>query len=89
MKTQSKTDVLTKGDLDKIANLLDEQFDERLKPFVKEEIDGLKVYVNEGFETVMAGIEGLSAQMAEKEKVERLVKWAKEAGQKIGVRIDI
>lgn len=75
MRTNTaKTDALTDRDLDKIAGLLDERIAPLpTKEFVKEEVKGLKSYVNEGFEAVMAGIEGLSAQMAEKEKVERLV----------------
>jgi hypothetical protein len=75
MKDQSKTDALTDGDLDKIAGLLDKQFDQRIKPFVeelvKDEISGvradmkhmesnLKGYINEGVETVMSGLDNLS-----------------------------
>lgn len=101
MKTQPKIDALSDHDLDKIANLLDSQFDKRLAPLatkvfveeqiegVKDDIAGLKTYMNEGFETVMNGLDDLSKQMAEKEKVERLVKWAKEASKRIGVVIDI
>ena len=90
MPKQSKTDSLTNNDLDKIANLLDNRIAPlATKEFVREEIEGLRNYVHEGFETVMGGIEDLAEQMAEKEKVERLAKWAKEVGEKVGVKIDI
>lgn len=87
MKSPAKTDALSNGDLDKIAGLLDERIAPlATKELVKEEIDGLKTYVNEGFETVMGGLDNLSKQLAEKEKVERLIEWAREAGDKIGVK---
>ncbi len=98
IKQTTKTDSLTTGDLDKIANLLDERLAPvATKEFVQEEIRevktemkemerNLKGYIHEGIETVMAGIEDLSSQLAEKEKVERLVEWAREAGEKIGIK---
>ena len=94
MKTPPKTDALSDHDLDKIADLLDNRIaplttKEFVEDLVKTEVDGLKTYVNEGFEAVMGGIEDLSKQMAEKEKVERLVEWAKKASDKIGIVIDI
>lgn len=93
IKKSTHTGVLTNRDLDKIAGLLDQQFDKRIAPFVKDEIGGsetrVKGYINEGIETVMTGLDDLSKQMADKEKVERLVQWAKKASGKIGVRIEI
>ncbi|MBX4204974.1 MAG: hypothetical protein KW788_02155 [Candidatus Doudnabacteria bacterium] len=90
----TKGGMLTNGDLDKIAGLLDD----RMAPLatkleLKDEITGLeknlKTYMHEGFEAVMAGMDSLSEQLAEKEKVDRLVDWAKEASKKIGVNLDI
>ena len=98
---KDKMDSLTDNDIDKIANLLDNRLAPlATKDFVKEEISGvrsemrgleknLKSYIDEGIETVMEGIDNLSKQLTEKEKFERLAKWAKEVGEKVGVRIDI
>ena|SRR3989338_8324478 len=96
----AKTNSLTEGDLDKIAGLLDRQFDSRFKPFVKEEIIGvedkisglessLKVYIHEGVETIMAGIDNIAEHLAEKDKVERIAKAVKEIGDKVGVKVNI
>jgi len=94
----NKIDVLSDNDIDKIANLLDKTFDNRLAPlatkdFVKEELrqteQNLKDYIDGGIETVMQGIDNITKQLADKEKVDRLAKWAKEVGEKVGVRIDI
>lgn len=103
--TFNKTDSLSQNDIDKIAGLLDKTFTDRLAPlatkdFVKEEIAGvradmggmeqrLKGYIDEGIETVMEGIDNISKQLAEKEKVEKLAQWARVAGEKIGVKLEI
>lgn len=67
----SKTDSLTDRDLDKIANLLDNQLTPLpTKDFVKEEIKGvkselketeksLKKYIDEGVETIIIGIDNI------------------------------
>lgn len=91
MKNESKTDSLTDGDLDKIANLLDNRIaplatKEFVEELVKGEITGLKSYVNEGFEQVMEGMDSLSKQMVEKKQVERLEDWAKVVGDKVGFK---
>ncbi|OGE76045.1 MAG: hypothetical protein A3C85_01845 [Candidatus Doudnabacteria bacterium RIFCSPHIGHO2_02_FULL_48_21] len=96
-----KIDKLSDNDIDKIANLLDDRLALlATKEFVREEIGGvrsemktlennLKTYIDEGIETVMEGIDNLSKQLAEKERVDKIAKWAKEVGEKVGVRIDI
>ncbi len=95
MRTSSaKKGALTSGDLDKIGDLLDNRLAPMAtKEFVQEEIKGLdtslKTYMHEGFDAVMEGMDNLAEELGEKEKVERLVKWAKEASEKIGVKIDI
>lgn len=86
-----KTDSLTTGDLDKIANLLNKQFDQRLAPLatkegLKEVEYNLKAYMHEGFTAVMDGMDKLAERMAEKEKLERIMEWAREAGEKIGIK---
>ena len=60
-----------------------------LRGELKDEISGLKAYVNEGFEAVMQGIESITEKLAEKEKVDHLIGWAKKASKKIGVSFDI
>ncbi len=94
----NKTDSLTPNDLDKIAGLLDNRLAPlATKEFVKEEITAsenrvkteLKSYIDEGVETIMEGIDNISKQLAEKERVDRLEKWAHEAGEKIGVKLEI
>ncbi|OGE81683.1 MAG: hypothetical protein A2720_02080 [Candidatus Doudnabacteria bacterium RIFCSPHIGHO2_01_FULL_46_24] len=64
-----KTDLLTKGDLDKIADLLDAQFERRLEPLaIKEDLKDIKDYMHEGFETVMEGVDNLAKELTEREK---------------------
>lgn len=45
--------------------------------------------MDEGFEAVMQGMDNLAEELAEKEKVEKLVQWAREVGQKVGVKVKI
>lgn len=94
--TGNKTDSLTSNVIDKIADLLDDRLipistKMATKEFVKEEISGvkgemknletsLKQYIDEGVETIMKGIDGITERLAEKEKVERLERWARLAG---------
>jgi hypothetical protein len=82
--TKNKTDALSNGDIERIGNMLDSS----LAPFatktdllatkkeLKEEISGLeislKAFIHEGVETVMEGMDKLSEQLAEKEKVEKM-----------------
>ncbi len=47
---------------------------------------GLKDYMHQGFETVMDGIDSLAEKLAEKEKVERIIEWARIVGDKVGVK---
>lgn len=91
---QSKTDKLSKTDLDNIANLLDQRLDPlATKQNLKESEDRikseLKEYMHEGIETIMEGIERITEMLAEKERVERLEKWAKEVGEKVGIKLDV
>lgn len=93
--TQPKGNLTTK-DLDAIGGLLDKQAavlatKEELKELAsKDDLKNLgtdlKQYINEGIETVTEGINSISEQLAEKEKLEKLVEWAREAGDKIGVK---
>jgi hypothetical protein len=46
----------------------------------------LEDYMHQGFESVMEGMDAISEKLAEKEKVERLVAWAKEVGEKVGIK---
>lgn len=70
-KTDNSNGVLTNGDLDKIANLLDAQFDNRIKPFVKDELNSgllsletkLKKHIDEGVETVMDGMDSIYEEL--------------------------
>ena len=98
MKKTSKTGVLTTDDLDKIAGLLDKQFEMRLEPlattqFVNDKVDSLetslKTYMDGGVEMIMAGMDSLEERVTEKDKVNRLAEWAKRASTKIGIEINI
>lgn len=52
----------------------------------KEDLADLKSYMHEGFESVMEGMDALAAKLTEKEKFDRLVEWAREVGEKVGVK---
>jgi Tfp pilus assembly pilus retraction ATPase PilT len=82
----SKQDLQALGDLfDKQTEVLATKADIK-NLATKDEMKDLKEYIDQGVETIMTGIDGLSEQLAEKEKVERLIEWAREAGDKIGVK---
>lgn len=97
--TQNKTEVLTDGDIEKIGNLLDnrlaplgkKQDDMALVMATKEDLrnteESLKAYIHEGIESVMDGMDKLSEQLAEKERVDKLEKWTRQIAQKIGVNL--
>lgn len=99
---QDKTDSLTVNDIDKIADLLDnrlaplatkelvEEKVEKLatKEDLKQTEQRLKDYMHEGVETVMDGIDNITERLAEKEKVERPERWARMAGEKIGIKLE-
>lgn len=82
---------LTNQDLQALGDLMGGLLDKQNAVLAsKEDLKDLKVelkdYIHEGIETVMEGIDGLAEKLAEKEKVERLIEWAREAGDKIGVK---
>lgn len=100
---KNKTDVLSNGDIEKIGSLLDNAFDSRLSPLEKKVDDmtqvmvtkddlkntklELKDYINEGVQSVMDGMDKLSEQLAEKQRVDRLELWTKQIAQKVGVKL--
>jgi len=93
-KTTNKTDSLSDRDIDKIAGLLDKTFTDRLAPLatkvdLQQTEQKLKDYIDEGIETVMEGIDNISKQLAEKERVDEIEKWAREVGEKVGVKLRI
>ena len=49
----------------------------------------LKEYTHEGFEAVMEGIDTITQKLADKEKVERIEAWIKEAWFKLGVKYHV
>ena len=97
-----KTDKLSDKDIDKIAELLDnrliplsnkmatqdgvEEAIQNSETRIKNELKG---YIDEGVETIMGGVDNIAKQLTEKEKFDRLAKWAREVSKKVGVRIDI
>ncbi len=81
---------LTIGDLDKIANVLDNKMGNLAsKQDLKNLKKGLVDYMQEGFEATMEGMDKLLEQMAEKEKLEKLRIWAGKVADKIGVRLEV
>ena len=85
---QAISDVMG-GLLDKQAAVLASKSDlEEVKAEMatKNDIADLKVYMHEGFEAVMEGIDSVAEKLAEKEKVERLVEWAISVGEKVGIK---
>jgi predicted nucleic acid-binding Zn-ribbon protein len=46
----------------------------------------LKDYMHQGFEAVMEGMDSIAEKLTEKQKFDRLVEWAKEVGEKVGVK---
>lgn len=61
------------------------------KQDLKDEINGvevrLKSYIHDGVETIMDGMDKLSEQLAEKERVDRLEQWTREIAKKVGVNL--
>lgn len=100
---KNKTETLSDRDLDRIGTLLDNAFDNRLAPLatkkdlfstkqeMKESMESfkteLKDYVQEGVETIMDGMDKLSEQLAEKQRVDRLEQWTKQIAQKVGIKL--
>lgn len=92
-KSQNKTDALTNNDLEKIASLLNNAFDERLNPLatkagLKEVETNLKDYIHQGIDMVMKGIDNITEMLAEKERVDKLEKWVQKIGDKVGVKLE-
>jgi hypothetical protein len=94
--------MLSKQDLEAISDLMGGLLDKQAAVLaskkdlegVKNELKGdmakletnLKYHMNQGFESVMEGMDNLTEKLAEREKVERLIQWAKEVGIKVGVK---
>lgn len=53
---------------------------------LKNDMAGLQARMNEGFEAVIDGMDAIVEKLADKEKFDRLVVWAREVGEKVGVR---
>lgn len=95
----NKTNALSDGDIERIGNLLDS----RIAPLSKKQDDialvvatkadlidaknELKEYVHEGIQAVMDGMDKLSEQLAEKERVDRLENWTRQIAEKVGLRL--
>ena len=91
MKTGQSKNKLTNKDLQAIGDLLDKHTavlatKEELKNGLNTLETNLKGYIHEGIETVIEGMENLAEELNEKEKVDRLVEWARKAGDKIGIK---
>jgi hypothetical protein len=94
--------LLTDGDLQAIGELMGGLMDKQaavlaskqdlkdLEDRVDIKLSGLesnlKDYMHQGFEAVMEGMDAIAEKLAEKEKLERIVEWAKEVGEKVGVK---
>lgn len=95
MGNNNNQNALSQNDLDKIAGLMDDRFGamaskDDLKPLAtKEDLKDLKNYINDGVETIMQGIDNIAEKLAEKERVDKLEKWAQEVGEKVGVKLKI
>jgi hypothetical protein len=72
----------SKKDLEKLATKED------LRDLDKK-VDSLEERMNEGFEAVMNGIDTVVEGLAEKERLEKLVLWAREVGEKVEVKVKI
>ncbi len=51
----------------------------------KQDLSDLKEYIHEGFEAVMDGMDAIAEKLADKEKFDLMVEWAREVGEKVGV----
>jgi hypothetical protein len=90
--------LLTPGDLDAIGNLMGGLLDKQasvlaskkdlqeVKLELKNDMVDLQARMNEGFEAVIDGMDAIVEKLADKEKFDRLVVWAREVGEKVGVR---
>ena len=52
----------------------------------KQDLQDLKSYIQEGFESVMQGMDDLANSMSNKERIDLLVEWTKEISQKVGIK---
>ncbi len=100
--TKNKTDALSNGDIERIGNLLDNRLaplgkkqDDMLEVMAtKDDLNNtvnaakeeLKEYIHEGIQSVMEGMDKLSEQLAEKEKVEKMESWIRKVEAKVGVK---
>ena len=87
-KNQTNKNILSDSDIERIGNILDT----RLAPIAtkKDLADNkkeLENYIHEGVESIMAGMDKLSEQLAEKERVYRLKVWTRIIAEKVGVNL--
>ncbi len=52
----------------------------------KKDLADLKDYMHEGFESVIEGMDSIAEKLTEKEKFDKLFEWAREVGEKVGVK---
>lgn len=93
------TNILGEGDMQAMADVMGGLLDKQAailaskkdleKLATKQDVADLKDYMDQGFESVMAGIDAVAEKLTEKEKFDRLVDWAREVGNKVGVKVKI
>lgn len=86
-----KLKFLAEEDLQAISDTMGGLLDKQAAVLAsKEDLHDLEARMNnrmdEGFESVMAGIDAVAEKLTEKEKFDRLLEWAKEVGEKVGVK---
>lgn len=82
---------LTQADLQAVGDLMGGLIDKQSAVLAsKKDLKELEVRINtrmdEGFESVIEGMDSLAEKLADKEKLERIVEWAITVGEKVGVR---
>lgn len=93
MKKQ-KLKNLAEEDLQAISNVMDGLLDKQAATLAsKDDLKNLETRLNtrmdEGFESVLAGVDAVADKLAEKDKFEKLVHWAKQVSPKVGIRLKL